>query len=388
MENLRLGYRIAISGTAILRRPLGAFREMDRLVKHSSDNARFSRFYARRVLLPRAVGLAVGFFCVAGVLWGHGWSPWVWGLLVWFCYLWPLMAYRVSSVSPAPRELERRFVLFDSLMGGFWIATIQFNVLPSVMMLSMLAMNNTAAGGARFVAQGFVFQGLGMLLSGLLFGFGFSPDTSQPELYACIPMLVVHPMTIGLVLYRLAIQLSQHKKALRELSRTDSLTQLFNRGYWKECLQREFELCRQTRQEASLALIDVDHFKTTNDQHGHMVGDLVLRRLSEFMREHLRADDLAGRYGGDEFCVLLPRLKPDAAREVLARLSRELALQHWDGVPELRISLSIGVAGFDPGMPDVTEWLRRADQALYEAKGQGRDRIVLDAEVPLAARRA
>ncbi|MED5606772.1 diguanylate cyclase [Pseudomonas sp. JH-2] len=357
-------------------------------MKQSSESARFSRSYAQRVLLPRAVGLAVGFFCVAGVLWGKGYSAWLWGLLLWFCYLWPLMAYQVTSRSSRPKELERRFVLFDSLMGGFWIATIQFNVLPSVMMLSMLAMNNTAAGGARFVVQGFVLQSLGMVLSGLLLGFGFSPDTSQVELYACIPMLVIHPMTIGLVLYRLAIQLSRHKKALRDLSRTDSLTQLFNRGYWKERLQQEFEHCRQAQQQASLALIDVDHFKATNDSHGHVIGDLVLRRLSEFMRSHLRAEDLAGRYGGDEFCVLLPRLEPEAAREVLGRLSRELAAEAWERVPELRVSLSIGIAGFDPAMPDATEWLRRADQALYAAKGQGRDRIVLASELDAAARLA
>ncbi|MDF3937079.1 diguanylate cyclase [Pseudomonas citronellolis] len=350
-------------------------------MKQSSESARFSRSFARRVLLPRAVGLAVGFFCVAGVLWGKGHPLWLWALLVWFCYLWPLMAYQITSRSRRPRELERRFVLFDSLMGGFWIATIEFNVLPSVMMLSMLAMNNTAAGGARFVAQGFAMQLLGVLLSAVLLGFGFSPETSQTELYACIPMLVIHPMTIGLVLYRLAIQLSRHKKALRELSRTDSLTQLFNRGYWKERLQQAFEHCQQTHQAASLALIDVDHFKVTNDRHGHVVGDLVLRRLSEFIRDHLRAEDLAGRYGGDEFCVLLPGLQPEAAREVLGRLSRELATEDWGREPALRVSLSIGVAGFDPTLPDATEWLRRADQALYEAKGRGRDRIVLAAEL-------
>lgn len=360
---------------------------MERSVKQSSESARFSRSFARRVLLPRAIGLAVGFFCVAAVIWEQGRSAWVWALLLWFCFLWPQVAYQVSSRSASVKVLERRFVLFDSLMGGFWIGTIQFNVLPSVMMLSMLAMNNTANGGARLVVNGFLLQAVGMLVAGLLFGFGFSPNTSQAVLYACIPMLVIHPMTIGLVLYQLAIQLSKHKKALRDLSRTDSLTQLFNRGYWKERLQQEFEHCRQSRQDASLAVIDVDHFKAANDRHGHVVGDLVLRRLSEFIRQHLRAEDLAGRFGGDEFCILLPRVKPEAARDVLERLRRELIAQQWDNVPELRVSLSIGIAGFDPAMQDSTEWLRRADQALYEAKGQGRDRIVL-ASAAEASRRA
>ena len=357
-------------------------------MKQSSESAKFSRSFARRVLLPRAVGLAVGFFCVAAVIWEQGRPAWVWALLLWFCFLWPQMAYQVTSRSVSVKVLERRFVLFDSLMGGFWIATIQYNVLPTVMMLSMLAMNNTAVGGARFVARGFVLQMLGMLASGLVFGFGFSPNTSQKVLYACIPMLVIHPMTIGLVLYQLAIQLSKHKKALRDLSRTGSLTQLFNRGYWKERLQQEFEHCRQSRQVASLALIDVDHFKSANDRHGHVVGDLVLRRLSEFIRQNLRIEDLAGRFGGDEFCILLPRLGPAAARDVLERLRRELATQQWENVPELRVSLSIGIAGFDPAMHDATEWLRRADQALYEAKGQGRNRIALAADLDARERLA
>ncbi|KAF1068656.1 MAG: putative diguanylate cyclase DgcC [Pseudomonas citronellolis] len=350
----------------------------------SRDIAQFSRSFARRVFLPRAVGLAVGFFCVAGVFWEQGRPAWLWALVLWFCYGWPLMAYRITRASQRPRELERGFVQFDSLMGGFWIATIGFNVLPSVMMLSMLAMNNTAAGGARMVLRGFVAQFLGMLLSVLAFGLVFSPDTSQRELYACIPMLIVHPMTIGLVLYRLAVQLSQHKKALRDLSRTDSLTQLFNRGYWKECLQAAFEQCRESGESASLALIDVDHFKTANDRHGHMVGDLVLRRLSDLMRLRLRAEDLAGRYGGDEFGVLLPGVGPDEARRVLERLGQELAAQHWENVPELTVGLSIGVAAYDADMVNATDWLRRADQALYEAKRQGRGRIILAAETSLA----
>lgn len=354
----------------------------------SNESARFSRSFARRVLLPRAVGLGVGFFCVAAVIWEQGRSPWVWALLVAYSYLWPQLAYQISSRSRAVKTLERRFVLVDSLVGGFWIATIHYNALPTVMMLSMLAMNNTAVGGVRFVAWGFLFQGLGMLASALLFGFGFSPFTSQAVLYACIPMLVVHPMTIGLVLYQLAIQLSKNKKALRDLSRTDSLTQLFNRGYWKERLQQEFENCQTTHQAAALALIDVDHFKAANDRHGHVVGDQVLRRLSEFIRQHLRSDDLAGRFGGDEFCILLPRVGPEVAREVLERLRSGLLAQEWENVPELRVSLSVGIAAFDPAFLDATEWLRRADEALYVAKGRGRNCIAVAGEGDCAARRA
>ncbi|CAD5108704.1 diguanylate cyclase [Zestomonas carbonaria] len=345
--------------------------------RRSRNSAKPGLSFVRRAFLPRAIGLAVGFFAVAGVLWGRAEPLWLWGLLALYCYVWPLVAYRIAIRSAAPYAAEQRHVLLDSLMGGFWIATIQFNVLPTVMLLSMLAMNNTATGGARFVGLGFLLQLVGMGLSVLLFGFGFSPQTTQQHVYACIPMLVVHPLTIGLVLYRLAIQLGKHKKALRELSRTDSLTRLFNRGYWKDCLQIEFDHCRQARQMASLALIDVDNFKATNDQHGHVTGDSVLRTVGERIRQSLRSEDLAGRYGGDEFCIVLPHADPALAQEILERLRGEVAGLRFAEAPDLRVSLSIGVAGFDPRLADATAWLRAADHALYEAKRLGRNRIVL-----------
>ncbi|UVE18911.1 diguanylate cyclase [Pseudomonas sp. LS44] len=333
--------------------------------------------FVRRAFWPRAIGLGVGFFAVAGVFWGRGEPLWLWGALALYCYVWPLLAYRIAANSHAPYIAEQRHVLIDSLVAGFWIATIQFNVLPTVMLLSMLAMNNTAAGGVRFVALGILLQVLGVGLSVLLLGFGFSPKTTPQQVYASIPMLVVHPMIIGLVLYQLAIQLAKHKKALRELSRIDNLTRLFNRGHWKELLQFEFEQCQQLKQGASLALIDVDHFKSTNDQHGHIAGDMVLRLVGERIAHNLRSEDLAGRYGGDEFCILLPRTSPERAQEILERLRSDVATLQCDEAPNLSLSLSIGIAGYEQHLTDATAWLREADRALYEAKRHGRNRIML-----------
>ncbi|MGE4406708.1 diguanylate cyclase [Pseudomonas sp.] len=333
--------------------------------------------FARRAFYPRAIGLAVGFFCVAAVFWSRETPLWVWGLLIAFCYLWPSVALYLSRRSRSTSLLEKRFVLFDSLMGGFWIATMQFNVLPSAVLLSMLAMNNTATGGARFVLQGLVMQLLGMLLSGLLLGFGFSPQTSQAQMYACLPMLIVHPLTIGMVLYRLAYQLGENKRALRSLSRTDSLTGLFNRGYWNELLQLEFSHCKGSGGVASLALIDLDNFKHVNDRYGHVLGDELLRQVGQCIRRNLRAEDMPGRYGGDEFCAVLPGARARDAWEVLERLRDEIAELDLPLAPALSASLSIGIAEFDPRMDEALGWLKAADQALYEAKRQGRNRIAL-----------
>jgi len=333
--------------------------------------------FVRRTFLPRATGLAVGFFAVGGVLWGRDEPVWLWALLIWFCFVWPLTAYQLALRAREHFLFERRQVLFDSLMGGFWIGAMQFNVLASVLLLSMLAMNNIATGGARMVIQGWLCQLLGMSIALLLLGFNFSPQTTQLHVYACIPMLVVHPITIGLVLYSLTIQLVKNKKLLRQLSRTDSLTGLANRGYWMELQERQFVLSRDTEQMTSLALIDIDFFKATNDTYGHVTGDQVLCLVSECIRRHLRADDVAGRYGGDEFCILLPDTSPQSAREVLERLRGAIEALRCEAAPQLRVSLSIGIAGCGPHLSNVTAWLNDADVALYQAKRLGRNQTVV-----------
>ncbi|MGE6190658.1 diguanylate cyclase [Pseudomonas sp. SCT] len=348
--------------------------------------------FAVRAFFPRAIGLAVGFICVAVVLLDRQTPGWVWGLLVGFCFIWPSLALSLSQRARSATISERRFVLFDSLMGGFWVGTMGFNVLPSAMLVSMMAMNNTATGGARFVLQGLLAQLIGAGLSVLVLGFEFSPYTSQLQMYACLPMLVVHPLTIGMVLYRLASQLGENKRALRSLSRTDSLTGLFNRGYWNELLQLEFSHCRATRGVASLALIDLDNFKLVNDRHGHVIGDELLRQVGQCIRRNLRAEDMPGRYGGDEFCVVLPGARAQDAWEVLERLRTEIAALDFPLAPMLSASLSIGIAECDPRMSDVLAWVHAADSALYDAKRLGRNRISLaqplqreDAAVALAA---
>lgn len=341
--------------------------------------------FAKRLYLPRAIGLGIGFFCVAAGLWPLDMPGWVWALLLFNGYLWPHLAFQLARLAAQPYQCERRNLLLDSVLGGFWAGAMQFNALPTVTILAMMAMNNVAAGGLRFFLAGSLAQVGGALFSLLLFGPVFNPETSMLQLYACLPMLVLYPLSLGLVCYRLTNTLAEHKQALRAVSRTDSLTRLFNHGHWKDLLHREFSKCRQGEQRSTVALIDIDHFKAINDTYGHLVGDSVLRLLSERLVQGLRDEDLAGRYGGDEFCVILPRTPPVLASEVMERLRVSLAEVRTELAPQLRITLSIGVAGYSPFQLDATAWLKDADQALYQAKISGRDRVVLASEVSVQA---
>jgi diguanylate cyclase len=173
----------------------------------------------------------------------------------------------------------------------------------------------------------------------------------------------------------LAIKLSEHKRTLSALSRADSLTGLLNHGAWKDLLQLKFRECSQRHEQAVIALIDIDHFKTINDTYGHLIGDSVLRQLSVELKCNLRESDLAGRYGGDEFCVILPNMPLNQAVDVMERLRSVLQDYRHGEVPGLRVSLSIGLAAYQPSFTDATAWLDDADKALYTAKNTGRNKV-------------
>jgi len=331
--------------------------------------------FARRIYKPRIIGLGIGCISVIGGLYPLAMPGWVWAFLLFNGLAWAHVAYQLSIRSPFPYHAEQRNILYDSLCGGFWAAAAQFTPLTAVTILSMMTMNNFAAGGKRLFLRGLLAQGVGIGVAWALFGVRFHPAVSLLQVYTCLPMLTLYPMAIGMVCYELAIKLSEHKRALSALSRTDSLTGLLNHGSWKDLLHLKFHKCRQQQSHATIALIDIDHFKQINDTHGHIVGDAVLRQLSLEIRRNLRENDLAGRYGGDEFCVILPQIPLEEAARVMERIRENFSNYRNPQIPELRVSLSIGLADFQRIFTDAATWLNAADRALYAAKDTGRNRV-------------
>ncbi len=346
------------------------------LAKNLMDNQRGKGLsFARRIYLPRAIGLGVGFFSVGAALYPLNMPTWLWALLLFNGFLWPHVAYQWSTRSAFPYRAERRNLLYDSVCGGFWTACFQFNPLTAVTILSMMTMNNVAAGGRRLFLLGALAQVIGVLLGWSVFGVKFNLTTTQTQVWACLPMLTLYPLALGMVCYQLAIKLAEHKRTLSALSRTDSLTGLLNHGAWKDLLHLKFQQCRDHNSQATLALIDIDHFKVINDSYGHIVGDAVLQQLSRELKSVLGESELAGRYGGDEFCVILPNLPLSKAEALMEQLRRALHQYRHPEVPELRVSLSIGLARFQLTCPDALDWLDDADKALYTAKHTGRNTI-------------
>jgi two-component system cell cycle response regulator len=171
-------------------------------------------------------------------------------------------------------------------------------------------------------------------------------------------------------------QLSRAHGALAALATTDPLTGLANHRAMVDSLDRELERARRYRRDCALLFVDLDHFKALNDSLGHGAGDRVLGEVGELLTRELRAIDVVGRWGGEEFVVLLPELERDAALGVAERLRVAIADYLFAGAGGAHLTCSIGVAGFPADGITRDELLHRADRAMYAAKSLGRNQAL------------
>ncbi|WP_100656229.1 GGDEF domain-containing protein [Alteromonas flava] len=163
---------------------------------------------------------------------------------------------------------------------------------------------------------------------------------------------------------------------LEEMSRVDGLTRLFNRRFWQEQFEREFKRSLRTEEAATVIMLDIDHFKRVNDTYGHQAGDKVIQSLAEVIKKSIRETDYAGRYGGEEFAILLPDTPISHANYVAERLRKaaeKVQVKHDDTT--ITYTISVGAAEFNPGYATALAWLEDADQALYAAKEGGRNQV-------------
>ncbi|WP_038889757.1 GGDEF domain-containing protein [Vibrio campbellii] len=170
------------------------------------------------------------------------------------------------------------------------------------------------------------------------------------------------------------IHLRETNQHLSEISRKDGLTGLFNRAYWEQSLKEEFAQLKVIEGASSLVIFDIDHFKKVNDTYGHHTGDEVIRRTSSLLRKTARSSDICGRFGGEEFTVLLPHTNQEQANYFAERLRKRIE-QEIVKVEEFLINytISIGVCEYKSYFESHTQWLKSADAALYRAKESGRN---------------
>jgi len=181
-----------------------------------------------------------------------------------------------------------------------------------------------------------------------------------------------------LILQRENLDLVMKNRILSEISHKDALTGLYNRFYVMEKIDSEMNRALRHGYPISVLMLDLDHFKRINDSYGHPVGDEVLKIVGQVLRESCRVYDVAGRYGGEEFCIVLPETQVGNTTQVAERIRNRLATTPLSvGSTSIVVTASIGVAGMDSteGVLSASTLVERADRALYSAKHLGRNRV-------------
>lgn len=178
--------------------------------------------------------------------------------------------------------------------------------------------------------------------------------------------------------FMLGIKRALLYQKVQELAITDGLTGVFTRRHYMERCNEEIERSRKFHYSATFLMADIDHFKEINDHYGHLVGDAVLREVAKTIKENIRQVDAAGRYGGEEFIIILTETDKNGARFAAERIRQAIEDKHIKVYDEdLRTTISIGIATFPEDSQELSALIDKADNALYRAKQTGRNRVCL-----------
>lgn len=285
---------------------------------------------------------------------------------------------------PALTQLQIRYAIVSTMVGYVLLGEargISPAILSPVMMFGIFGLS------ARQMKANFVFAllclAVGMGLVAWTEGARYRPLLELA--YGVMFVLVLAGSTfVGLRIQHVRQRLQRQKYALgaaleriNHLAAHDDLTGLLNRRRMSEVVQAERERCVRSRRPLVLALLDLDFFKLVNDRYGHAAGDAVLCAFAGRVLDNLRSTDVLARWGGEEFLLLLPETSLDGALVLLERVRREVAelcVETPNG--EIRLTVSIGVAA-GRVQETMEQVLEHADEALYQAKAQGRDRVVV-----------
>lgn len=369
-------------------------------VKVASEHAGAGvRWMVRTNHRLRTGSFAAVFLGIAFHGWDKGYSGILWGLIVLLLLVYPHLAYWRARRSPNSQQAEVNNLLMDSFLLGFLVAALEFPLWISFTVYIASTLNITISRGIRGMVLSQLLFASGALVSVGLFGWNLSPDTGWFVTLLCLLGNVVYMVSIGITVFSrnqqlrairedlrvsgrtLSQQLSDNKllqAKLQEQASCDPLTGLYNRRYMDAIAGREIARCERDHQHMAVIMVDVDHFKMVNDTHGHPGGDEILKMLSAFFLEKVRVTDVPCRYGGEEFLLLMPGMSAEIALVRANQWRNSIAGRTvLFGGAAIQVTVSIGVAVYPNHGETMEALIRNADLALYCAKQQGRNRVVL-----------
>lgn len=333
-----------------------------------------SRF-VQRMYLMRILGTFLCFIPIISVLIEHQRSVWLMLLLAVNAFVWPTVAWLRASRSATPLKTEHQNLVIDAGAGGFWIAMMAVNPLPSVVIATILLADRLSAGGFALMKRAAIAMLAVFLAAWLLQGMAIITTVSQQTMFATLPLIAIYIIALSVLTDSIAIRLRIKSRELERIAMMDPLLDIANRRLLEKRIEHELNKLQQACRESALMFIDIDNFKEVNDRFGHKVGDAMLASVSEILHIATRQTDTPARLGGDEFVILLPDTSIEEAHVVASRIMEAAAVMEDVAQETVNCTLSIGIAGATREMSNVTDWLQAADTALYQAKRGGKNRI-------------
>lgn len=345
---------------------------IDKLSKnHCLPGSRF----VQRMYLMRILGTFLCFIPIISVLIEHQRSVWLMLLLAVNAFVWPTVAWLRASRSATPLKTEHQNLVIDAGAGGFWIAMMAVNPLPSVVIATILLADRLSAGGFVLMKRAAIAMLAVFLAAWLLEGMAVLTTVSQQTMFATLPLIAIYIIALSVLTDSIAIRLRIKSRELERIAMMDPLLDIANRRLLEKRIEHELNKLQQACRESALMFIDIDNFKEVNDRFGHKVGDAMLASVSEILHIATRQTDTPARLGGDEFVILLPDTSIEEAHVVASRIMEAAAVMEDVAQETVNCTLSIGIAGATREMSNVTDWLQAADTALYQAKRGGKNRI-------------
>ncbi len=323
-----------------------------------------------RFVYLRTFGFVTGSLGVAAALLDHGAPMALVAAMFASCWAWPWIARRRVLVAPRPLRREQQNLVLDTGLAGFWVAQAGFDLVPTAMFIALMGMDRMVEGGWKLAGRAMASMAAMAVLGWSLAGFPFTPHSSLATIAWCLPFLVLYPLGLGWVAWLISERQRQRKRELEQDSLVDFQTGLATRRRWEDEVARQIRRFHSYATPATVMMLDIDHFKQINDAAGHVAGDEVLAEVARCISAHLGPAGMAGRYGGDEFGIVLPGTGLALAREMAERLRR--AVTDAVSVQGRPVGMSIGLAELGPGLDTAKAWTAAADAALYRAKLDGR----------------
>lgn len=335
-----------------------------------------SRKFVWRIFMMRQLGTTLCFLAIASVMWDLHYHLFYFALLAVNAFVWPTVACLFSMQAYDPVKAEHYSLIVDSALGGVWIAVMGISPFPALVIFAVLTADRYAAGGWKLLRLALVALFLAFWIIWGLLGCPLNLEFSQRTIWLTLPLATIYMIGLSVISRHLSVRLSKRNREFERIAMMDPRLHIPNRRLFEQRLASTFVQTQREQTSAYLMLLDVDHFKQINDNYGHEIGDYILLEISNILRQTLDSSAIPARFGGDELAVIAIHYQEYDVLHLAERILEQVEALRLINHDLCRVTISIGIASVKDAY-STSDWLRKADQALYAVKYSGRNGIYL-----------